>query len=117
MFGLPFDIIGISYDKYLVSIGVVEPAMYASVVFNVVMVFLCYYFIIVLELDYWFIAWASVAASLTRTVTEVVISLRHKQVVLTLTYPTVEVFYEWKEFFSLGIPGCVMICAEWYVQC
>lgn len=113
MFGVPFDIVGISYDKYLMSIGVVDPAMHSAACFNVLLIVGCYVTIIVLQLDYWFIAWSYVFSSAMRTVTEIALSMHYPQVRATLTYPTAEVFEDWREFFELGIPGCVMMCAEW----
>ena len=113
MFGIPFDIIGISYDKYLMSIGVVDPAMYSAAFFNVILIVCCYTTIIILELDYWYIAWSYVFASAMRTVIEITISMQYEEVIRTLTKPTYEIFNEWRDFFNLGIPGCVMMCAEW----
>jgi hypothetical protein len=95
------------------SVGVVEPAMYSAAFFNIILIICCYVTIIVLELDYSFIAWSYAFSSAMRTVIEISLSLRYPEVIKTLTYPTYEIFNEWKEFFELGIPGCVMICAEW----
>lgn len=114
MFGVPFDILCISYDKYLVSIGVVEPAMYASFAFNVILVLLNYFFIDVCEMDFPFIAWSYVISACFHIIAEFSLSLSYIEVIRTLTYPKLEIFKDWDIFFGLGLPGCVMICAEWW---
>lgn len=114
MYGVPFDIVCISLDKYLVAMGVVDPAMYSALAFNILLVLFNYIGVIVLELDYVCIAWCSVLASACHVIIEITISTQFEEVKRTLTYPTYEIFEDWGHFFSLGIPGCIMICAEWW---
>lgn len=114
MIAVPVDIVCISYDKYLVAIGVVDPAMYSSLIFNIVLALMNYIFIVVLEYDFPFIAWSYVIAAICHVGFEVVLSLSYEEVQRTLTIPTWEIFDDWGPFFGLGIPGCVMICAEWW---
>lgn len=112
MFGIPFDIVGLSYEKFLVSVGIMDPPLYASMCFNIVMLGLCYLFIDLWHLDYQYIAIAFVVGTMSRTLFSVSISIHMPDVQRTLSVPTLEIFNDWEEFFRLGLPGCALL---WYV--
>jgi MATE family multidrug resistance protein len=75
---------------------------------------LCYVFIIHYELSYVFIGWAYVFACAMRCVLVFLFSYNLDEVQRTLCRPSMKVFDDWGEFLSLGLPGCVMLCAEWW---
>ncbi len=79
------------------SIGVVDPAMYSAIVYNILLIIICYIFIIVYQMDYTYIAWANVLAAALRTGSEMAFSLRYDHVYLTLCAPSWEVLEEWGE--------------------
>lgn len=114
MVGVPFDIIGISYDKYLMSIGVMDPSMYSAILFNIFLTFFCFIFISVYDLHFSFIAWAYVIATALRAFTEIAFSWNTIEVQRTIRMPNYKIFEDWVVFLKLGIPGCVMVCSEWW---
>jgi Na+-driven multidrug efflux pump len=109
MLGVPFDIVGLSYEKFLVSVGIMDPPLYASMCFNVVMLLLSYLFIDLWHLDYQYIALSFVVGTMSRTLFSVSISIRLPDVQRTLSVPSLEIFSNWGEFFRLGLPGCALL--------
>ncbi len=112
--GVPFDVIGISYDKFLVSVGVMDPSLYSAIFFNIIVFLLSFLFIYVLQWSYFFIAVAFTIGTIARTVFDICISYRIPDVERALSWPTWEVLTEWGQFLGLGLPGCAAMCAEWW---
>jgi multidrug resistance protein, MATE family len=115
---LPVRVVGICYRRFLVAIGISWPAMYSSIslVFSLVACAL----LMVYKGHHLHgggvvhLAWASVISTHISIITLFATSWRLRDVQKCLQTPTVEAFSNIYEFICLGIPGCVMVCSEWW---
>jgi MATE family multidrug resistance protein len=110
----PFDIIDVSYEKYLSAIGVVNPPLFANIAQNITLALFNYLFLYVLKLDYRYLAWSFVISSITSLVVMVSTSYYHPAVQKTLQPLNFQAFSRWLEFASLGFPATLMLCSEWW---
>jgi putative MATE family efflux protein len=111
---LPSDILSTSYSKYLMSIGVTSPGLYGTVTLIISLFVLDNYFINHLSWSYVSLAWGFVFARYVADCTTLISSLFYPAVRNTLTFPHRDAFLNLTEFLSLGLPGCAMLCTEWW---
>jgi MATE family multidrug resistance protein len=114
LFSIPADIVFKSYEKYLVCQGVTRPSMLSQIAMIGVIASLATLFVVVLRLDYHSLAWAQVITGCVGLAMMVGTSWNHPAVRRTMQPPSWEALSDIKEFFSLGVPGLVMLCAEWW---
>jgi len=110
---MPMDVISESYEKYLMSIGVATPSLYANITFNLSLLILDLIFVVKFKFDYPCLAWAYVIAVYLSGITQICFSLKYEEVKRTLQPWDRSSLKDWKEFISLGLPGTVMLCSEW----
>lgn len=111
---LPIVVLNESYEKYLVSVGVMTVPMIANIALTIVLIGLNVIFINVMDLDYEYLAWAIVISEYFGCFCMVALSYPLREVQRTLQPWTWELFHEWREFFELGLPGMTMLCSEWW---
>ena len=112
---LPIDVLNISYEKYLMAVGVVAPTFYASIVFNIVLLGCNSLFTLHLRLDYTFLAWSWIIAEIFSLTFMISISWNHPSVQRTLQpFSPSKAFSSWWQFISLGLPATAMLCSEWW---
>ena len=112
---LPIDVLNISYEKYLMAVGVVAPTFYSSIVFNIVLLCFNSLFILHLGLDYTFLAWSWLIAETCSLTFMISISWNHPSVQRTLQpFSPATAFSSWWQFISLGLPATAMLCSEWW---
>jgi multidrug resistance protein, MATE family len=111
---LPADVIVISYEKYLISLGVMEPAMYVSIVYNIMLVAMNILFVHVLQWDVEGLAWAVLLCTYVEIAVLVLFSVSRASVRRTLCMPSFEALADLGQFFHLGMPGLMTTCAEWW---
>lgn len=111
---LPIDVVNISFEKYLMSIGVVKPSMWSNISFNVSLLLLNYYFVQVLRLDYTCLAYSWVISTYLMAAVQWGLSWNHPSVQRTLQPWSNDALKGWRQFIALGVPGTVMLCSEWW---
>lgn len=114
MITMPIDVINESYKKFLMSIGVMEPSLYVNVLFNVSLLVLNYLFIEVWQYGYEFVGIAFVISVYIATISLILISYGNPAVQRVLQPFDREAFDDIWEYVKLGVPGCAMICSEWW---
>ena len=129
IFEMPFNCFNESYEKYLMSIGVVRPPLYANISLNITCASLCYLFYFGMGFDFRCLAVAWVLSSATGGVVMMLTSRGFPAVQNTLVECPcnpfdpearrhwVEEVLPWckvKQFLNLGWPGTVMLCGEWW---
>ncbi len=118
MFEMPISCFYESYEKYLMSIGVMRSPMYANIALNISVVLFCSIGIFVMHWDYRCLAVSWVLSVLVACVTMVATSYKHPHVQRTLLlswdWPVLLKANKLKEFVSLGVPGTLMLCSEWW---
>ncbi|KAJ1437173.1 mate-domain-containing protein [Ochromonadaceae sp. CCMP2298] len=113
-FSVPLDVANESYEKYLMSIGVVAPSMWANIVFNLLVLSFNCLFCIHLRLPYDWLAVSWVLSSYLAFALMLLLSYQYAPVKRTLVPWDLRAFTRWGEFCSLGLPGTVMLCSEWW---
>jgi len=108
------DIINESYEKYLMSIGVMQPSMWANIAFNIFILFFNMIFVHVFKFDYECLAWSWVISLYLSGLVQIGLSWNHPSVVRTLQPWDRQAFSKWGEFICLGLPGTIMLCSEWW---
>jgi MATE family multidrug resistance protein len=111
---IPMDVVNESYEKYLMSIGVMQPSMWANIAFNLLILVFDSLFVLVLRLDYEYLAWSWVLSVYISTVIQIVLSWSHPSVQRTLQPWDMKAWSNWGEYVRLGMPGTVMLCSEWW---
>lgn len=111
---IPMDVFNESYEKYLMSIGVMKPSMWANASFNVSLLLFNLLFVYGFKLNYECLAWSWVISLYLSSFVQFGLSLSYEEVQRTLTPPDRAALTNWKEFISLGLPGTVMLCSEWW---
>ena len=66
-----------------------------------------------LELGVAGLAWALVVCSYAELIFVILLTAKHPSVQRTMHCPSFDSFKNLGEFLWFGIPGCVMVCAEW----
>lgn len=111
---MPMDVFIESYEKYLMSIGVMRPSMWSNIAFNVLIFSFNCLFVYGMKLDYECLAWSWVLSTYLGGVVQIVLSWNYPAVQRTLQPFTMDAFKNWPEFIMLGLPGTVMLCSEWW---
>jgi MATE family multidrug resistance protein len=111
---IPVDVINESYEKYLMSIGVMRPSMWANISFNVCILLFDTIFVYGLRLHYDCLAWSWVLSLYLSAIIQIALSWNHPSVQRTLQPFSKAAFEDWYEFIMLGLPGTVMLCSEWW---
>jgi multidrug resistance protein, MATE family len=111
---MPIDVLYVSYEKYLMSIGVVHPTMWDGIGFNLLIIFFNSIFVYYFKFGYQCLAWTWVISSYLRTFIQMSMSWRYEEVQRTLQKPSKEAFEKLHDFVALGLPGTIMICSEWW---
>jgi MATE family multidrug resistance protein len=111
---IPVDVINESYEKYLMSIGVMRPSMWANISFNVFILLFDTIFVYGLRLHYDCLAWSWVLSLYLSAIIQVALSWNHPSVQRTLQPFDKAAWEDWYEFIMLGLPGTVMLCSEWW---
>jgi putative MATE family efflux protein len=111
---IPVDIVNESYEKYLMSMGVMAPAMWSNVAFNICVVGFNCLFIFGFGWGFRALAISWVLSTHVMTVVLIALSLYHPSVQRTLQPLDWRALQEWKEFIVLGLPGTIMLCSEWW---
>jgi multidrug resistance protein, MATE family len=111
---VPVEVLNLSYEKYLMSMGIMQPSLKACCVFNISLVLLNYIFVCIIDWGVRGIALAYVLSMFLELACLVLLSVNHPFVQRTLTAPTAESFRELGSFLMFGLSGCVMLCAEWW---
>ena len=121
-YAIPIDCFNESYEKYMMSVGVNNPAAYANVINVVSLVLFNTFFIHSLGWSFEALAYSWVLATLVNGLAQIAFSYDHPSIVRTLQ-PFPSTLAEWKEltsprpliqFITLGIPGTLMLCSEWW---
>jgi MATE family multidrug resistance protein len=111
---IPMDIINESYEKYLAAIGVMNPSMWANLVFNFAILFFDVIFVYGFGMNYECLAWSWVLSLYISGFVQIGLSLGYPEVKRTLQPYSPAVWQDWKEFILLGLPGTIMLCSEWW---
>ncbi len=111
---IPMDVVNESYEKYLMSIGVMRPSMWANICFNLLILAFDLLFVYGLRLNYECLAWSWVLAIYISSAVQIALSWSHPQVQRTLQPWDRRAWSGWREFVELGMPGTVMLCSEWW---
>lgn len=111
---IPLDVANESYEKYLMSIGVMRPSMWANISFNLSIFLFDCLFVYVLKFEYECLAWSWVISTYLSAAVQLGLSWRHPSVVRTLQPWDRSAWTKWGEFISLGLPGTIMLCSEWW---
>jgi MATE family multidrug resistance protein len=111
---IPVDIINESYEKYLMSIGVMRPSMWSNIAFNLFVLLFDLLFVYGLKLEYECLAWSWVISMYLSGIIQIGLSWGHPSVMRTLQPWDSMALTKWGEFVSLGLPGTVMLCSEWW---
>lgn len=106
MYTIPFDVLSISYEKYLMAIGVVHPSMWSNIFFNLTILGLDTLFVTHFKFGYSSLAVSWVIGIYLSGLLQIALSLRYPEVQRTLQSFSREVFdfQKLKEFFFLGLP-------------
>jgi MATE family multidrug resistance protein len=111
---VPIDIVNESYEKYLMSIGAVQPAMWSNVAFSISLVALNSLFVFGFGWGYRSLAFSWVLSTLLMFLVLMGLSLYIPSVRRTLQPWDRRALQEWPQFIKLGLPGTVMLCSEWW---
>ena len=103
-----------TYRRYLIALGITRPGMYMSITTDIVLVLSGYILVEYYNFGVEGVAWASVISTTCSRIILLAITWNHPQVQRTLQPPHRDALAGIPEFISLGVPGCVMICAEWW---
>lgn len=115
VFAIPAEICVMSYEKYLMSLGLMRPTMYSSILYSLLLVMVESASVYIYESSIGVkgLAWVFVLCTYIDIISMVLFSINHPYVQRTILLPTAESFTHLGDFFMLGMPGCVMVCAEW----
>ena len=114
-YSVPADIVWLSYEKYLMSVGLMTPSFITAFFYNVLLVITAHVFVTVFSGGVAGLAWALTICNYLKAICLVAVSIRHPLVRRTFHwYYHNETCQTLWEFFYFGISGCIMICAEWW---
>jgi Na+-driven multidrug efflux pump len=115
VFAIPAEICVLSYEKYLMSLGLMRPTMFSAFLYTVILAIAEAIGIFVYQSSIGVkgLAWVFVLCTYIEIIAMVSFSINHPYVQRTIIFPTAEAFTNLGDFFMLGLPGCVMVCAEW----
>jgi MATE family multidrug resistance protein len=108
------DVFNVSYENYLIAIGVMEPSMWAELTVNVGVLILNILFVYYYKFGYESLAWSWVISVYLSGVVHLILSWNYPAVQRTLRPWTKDALKDWGQFISLGLPGTIMLCSEWW---
>jgi multidrug resistance protein, MATE family len=111
---IPSELVSQSYQKYLMSIGVTSPSLVGTVALIIFVFLFNFVFVHHFHGGYESLAWGFVVAKYLSDISIVLVSLREEPVQLTLQPFHWSALTNWWEFIELGLPGCAMLCSEWW---
>jgi multidrug resistance protein, MATE family len=112
---LPSDVIGISYQKYVLSIGVTSPSLIGTISLIFFVTIFNLFFLNYLQYgDPVVLAWIFVVSRYLSDISMILSSLTEPPVQETLQSLSWKALNNWGEFIQLGLPGCLMLCSEWW---
>jgi MATE family multidrug resistance protein len=113
---MPAEVFNISYEQYVVAIGVNAVTVYVSIITTCMQIILNIIFVYILQLSYQYLAWSLVINSYIATFAFIIISSTYKEVLYTRQSFHMDVFNKHAiyEFITLGIPGCLQMCSDWW---
>mmetsp|Transcript_13335 Transcript_13335/g.12084 ORF Transcript_13335/g.12084 Transcript_13335/m.12084 type:complete len:562 (+) Transcript_13335:43-1728(+) len=111
---IPLEVLDRSYEKYLMSIGVTLPCMWANISFNIMILLFGFLFVHIFKFNYKCLAWSWVLSQYLAASIQFIMSLRHAEVIRTLQPFSSDAFKGLFDYFKLGLPGTVMLCSEWW---
>ena len=112
---IPADIIWLSYEKYLMSMGLMLPTFQSSLIYNGTLVLVEYTFVAYFHWGVQGLAFALILCNYLKVIALAYLSYNHPFVKRTLHAKlSMESLSTLWEFFSFGLSGCVMVCAEWW---
>jgi multidrug resistance protein, MATE family len=110
----PGEILILTYEKYLQSMGLMSPSMHAAGIYNIFLIILCFLFIHIFQYSYECLSYAHILCTYLQFFSLVLLSLNTKEVQRTLVFPSERSFHNIIFFLRYGASGCIMICAEWW---
>jgi MATE family multidrug resistance protein len=113
---LPAFLVNDALKRYLVSQGVASPTMYSTLIANIVSTSIGYFFVLHTPLKFYGMPIAMALANVLQLLVLVFWTISQKLHVPTWRRITMPELLDWKEnveFVKLGIPGALMLCAEW----
>jgi multidrug resistance protein, MATE family len=115
IFALPSDVIGISYQKYVLAIGVTSPSLIGTISLIFLVTVFNLFFLKYLQMgDPAVLAWGFVISRYLSDIAMILSSWTEQPVRETLQPLSWKAFNNWGEFLKLGLPGCLMLCSEWW---
>ena len=124
MLSLPADVVNLSFSKYLMAIGIMKPAMYTTLLNSVVLTIASTALTSPqwgLSYGYAGLGYAFVISNYIGVVCLMLVSSRLLEVRRTLkqirhldSFVLLFDYCQLKIFIALGLPGCAMICSEWW---
>lgn len=111
---LPANVLHISYEYYLMAVGVYLPSMYSGIFFNAMLLATDYLLVCVFSLGYSALAYSLIAATYTSLVVQVLLSWNHPSVVRTMQSPSLRALDGAGRFLYLGLASTLMLCSEWW---
>ena len=114
MLGLPMDVFRCTFERYLTAVGVTEPLMIASLIFDGLLILLCILNNEIFGLGYVGIMLSFVIASYISGFYMLLTSVFYQAVKATLQLPHESALLHMADFVSLGLSGVVMLCSEWW---
>ena len=111
---LPGNMFHISYEFYLMALGVFYPSMYGGIFYNLTLILLDFLFVNVFSFGHASLAYALVLSSYLSILVQVALSYNHPAVQRTLQPLSWEACRNWGEFLNVGLSATVMLCSEWW---
>jgi MATE family multidrug resistance protein len=109
----PADVFNESYRRYLTAMGLVNPTVAFAVVFNSLVLLMDFAFVRA-GFSFECLAWSLVVCSYIGAGVMYLLSLRYDEVQRTLIPLDSGALTQWGTYISLGLPGLLMLCSEWW---
>jgi len=117
-YGIPADVINVSFEKYLFAMGIMTPSLASSITFVIVLSTLNSVSVFWLKLATPHqLAINFVISQYLVCAVQLFMGYRYAAVQRTLQPFSIKEALNWKEnwnYIKLGIPGTVMLCSEWW---
>ena len=112
---LPVDAIFISFESYLMALGITRPILISITTYLILLILLNYIFIFVFKFGFVCLPWVVVSSSYVALLVLGFCSWNYEQVQrsIVLKYDS-RIMDGIQHFVALGLPGCLMLCAEWW---
>ena len=113
--GLPADIIILTFKRYLMALGITSPQLIAGILLIILLVISNMICIHYFHLGYIYLIVSVILSEYMSAAILIYYSLAYPLVQQTLTckYDN-NALNKLDEFVALGLPGCAMVCTEWW---